>query len=155
MKQAITHLGTKELHRRHSVMIEGGQFPRSKVMDQCIFDRYLMEGLINITHHKCAETLLSMAAKANIWAKGANLDGVYSDTPKKSKIFFGMMPFGDALKRIANECSNLHCTITKAVIIHDTDVRVHEQGISLFTDSMDFLNNNVIRFYKNPLRHLE
>ena len=29
-----TDLGTNEIHKRHSVMIEGGKMPRAKVMDR-------------------------------------------------------------------------------------------------------------------------
>jgi len=155
MEIAKTHLGTPELHKRHSIMVEGGRYPRSKVMDQMIFDRYLMEGLINLTQHRSSEFLLNMAAKANVWAKGARINGVYVDGDKKSKIFFGMMPLGNALRKIRDNCGEGHYHLTTAVIIHNRDVRKVEDGISLFASSMDYVNDNILFFYKNPLRYLE
>jgi parallel beta-helix repeat protein len=155
MEQAKTHLGSPELHKRHSVMIEGGAYPRGKVLDQLIFDRYLMEGLITLAQHRSAEFLLNMAARAGVWATGARLDGVYTDTPKQSKVFFGMMPFGNALTKIRDECGECHYRFTKAVIIDNNDVRSNNEGIKLFSDSMEFVNNNIVFFHKNPLRHLE
>lgn len=153
--KAITNLGTPELHKRHSVMIEGGKYPRSRVVDQFIFDRYLMDGIINLTHHRAAEVMLSMAAKAGMWATGAALDGTFVDTPKKSKEFFGMVPLGNALKKIRTECGEQHFYITKKVILDNYDVKQIERGIVLFITSMEFVNNNIIFFHRNPLRHLK
>ena len=31
-----TDLGTKEIYKRHAVMVEGGNMPRAKVMDQTL-----------------------------------------------------------------------------------------------------------------------
>ena len=155
MEQATTHLGTPELHKQHSVMIEGGRFPRSKVLDQCVFDRYLMDGLITLPQHRAAEFLLNMAAKAGMWAKGVNIDGVFYDGPKKSKVFFGMMPFGNALSKIRKHCGEHHYLMTKAVIINNSDVREKQGGVRLFSDSMEYVSTNIVFFHRNPLRHLE
>ena len=144
-EQAVTNLGTPELHKNHSVMIEGGQYPRSKVMDQVIFDRYLMSGLIDLSQHKAAESLLDMAAKANVWAKGVNLDGVYSGT-SKSKIPFGMMPFGNALRRIRQDMGEIHLYVTKKVIIDNRCVE-KQNGVKLFADAMDFVHDNIANLY--------
>ena len=43
-----TDLGTNEIYKRHSVMIEGGKVPRAKVMDQTLIDRYLVDGIISL-----------------------------------------------------------------------------------------------------------
>ena len=40
-----TDLGTAEIYKRHSVMVEGGRVPRAKVMDQTLIDRYLVDGI--------------------------------------------------------------------------------------------------------------
>jgi hypothetical protein len=154
MEQAITNLGTPELHKRHSIMIEGGKYPRSKVMDQQVFDRYLMEGIITLTHHRSAEVLLGMAAKAGLWAKGVNLDAVYSGT-SKSRVPFGMMPFGNALRLISRNLGKNHLYVTNAVIVHNKDVKPMPNGVELFSNSMDLINDRVIFFHKNPLRHLK
>ena len=155
MEKAHTHLGNSQLHKQHSIMVEGGVIPRSRVMDQMVFDRYLMEGLIDLSQHRSAEFMLSMAAKAGIWARGANLSGVYSDGKKESKVFFGMMPLGDALSKIRSECGESSYVLTKAVIINNYDVREKKNGIRFFSESMDYVGNNIMFFYRNPLRHLE
>jgi len=155
MQQAKTHLGNKQLHKQHSIMVEGGAYPRSRIMDQMIFDRYLMEGIITLPQHRSAEFLLSMAAKANMWAKGAKIDGIPPDGRKESKTLFGMMPLGDALSKIRSQCGETHYELTKAVILSNHDVRQKKNGIRLFSLAMDYVGDNVMHFYKNPLRHLE
>ena len=155
MEQAKTHLGNSQLHKQHSVMIEGGAFPRSRVIDQFIFDRYLMEGLITLPQHRSAEFLLNMAARAGMWARGARLDGVYTDGQKKSKVFFAMMPLGNALSKIRSNCGERHYHLTKAVIIDNKDVRKRDGGMKMFCDSMEYVSDNIVFFHRNPLRHLE
>ena len=85
--KAHTSLGSPELHKQHSIMVEGGTYPRSRVMDQTVFDRYLMEGSIDLSQHRSAEFKLNMAARANMWATGAKLDGGFIDSPKKVRYF--------------------------------------------------------------------
>ena len=75
METAKTHLGNRQLHKRHSVMIEGGMIPRAKVMDQTLIDRYLMKGLIDLTQHQAGEYLLRQACLAKLWATGVDLSG--------------------------------------------------------------------------------
>ena len=154
MEQAKTNLGNPQLHKQHSVMIEGGSFPRSRVMDQFIFDRYLMEGLITLSQHRAAEFLLGLAAKAGIWAKGARLDGGFIDTPKGSKVFFGMVPLGNALLQIRLNCGDKHYHLTKNVNIENKDIR-KANGLPVFRIAMEYVSDNIIFFHKNPLRHLE
>lgn len=147
MEQAVTNLGSPELHKNHSVMIEGGMYPRSKVMDQVIFDRYLMEGLIDLSQHRAAESLLAMATKANVWAKGVNMDGVYSGT-SKSKVPFGMIPFGNALRHIHKECGPVHLYVTRAVIIDNRCVR-KQNGLKLFATAMDYIHDNITQVVRS------
>ena len=152
--KAHTSLGSPELHKRHSIMVEGGTYPRSRVMDQTVFDRYLMEGSIDLSQHRSAEFMLNMAARANMWATGAKLDGGFIDSPKKSKVFFGMIPFGNALLKIREDCGLKHHDYTVAVIVHNVDIRKKDSGMKLFCDSMDYVGNNILFFHRNPLRHL-
>jgi hypothetical protein len=152
MESAKTHLGTPELHKRHSVMIEGGKFPRSRVMDQFIFDRYLMQGKINLKQHRAAEFVLALASKAGIWAKGVKHSGDHIQNTKGSNVPFGMMPFGNVLRRIREECGPEHYAVTQAVIIYNKDAK---DGIGYFSKSMDFVGDQVMYFHKNPLKHLE
>jgi len=61
MQKAITYLGNKELHRRHSVMIEGGKIPRARLMTQIMIDKYLMRGIIDLIQHQAGEYLYRQA----------------------------------------------------------------------------------------------
>ena len=61
-----TDLGTNEIHKRHSVMIEGGKMPRAKVMDQTLIDRYLIDGLLTLQEHQAAEYVLSQGSAAGL-----------------------------------------------------------------------------------------
>ena len=65
-----------------------------------------------------------------------------------------MIPLGNALTRIRDNCGEPHYRLTTAVIIDNYDVRQNDNGIRLFSDSMDYINDNVVYFHRDPLRHL-
>jgi len=69
-----TDLGTPEIHKRHSVMVEGGSLPRAKVMEQTVVDRLLMNCLLTLAQHQAGEYLLSQASQAGIFAKPLNYE---------------------------------------------------------------------------------
>jgi hypothetical protein len=135
-------------------MVEGGSYPRSRVMDQMIFDRYLMEGLIDLSQHRASEYLLSMATIAGMWATGADLTGVYSKG-SKGTVPTRVMPLGNALKKIRKDCGCDCYGMTVAVIVHNYDIRKRDKGMLLFKLSMSYVSNNILAFHKNPLRHFK
>ena len=58
-----TDLGTNEIHKRHSVMVEGGKMPRAKVMDQLVVDKMLMNGILTLQQHQAAEYLMKTGSR--------------------------------------------------------------------------------------------
>lgn len=154
LEQAKTHLGNEQLHKQHSIFIEGGKFPRSRVMDQMIFDRYLMEGLITLPQHRAAEHMLGLAARLKLWASSNSFDYA-GEHGSKSAILSGMLSLGNILNKIEDEFGKKHSNTTRNVIVFNYDVRKEVDGMVLFTDSMEFVSSRVILFHqKNPLRHL-
>ena len=52
--EKYSDLGTDEIHKRHSILVEtiDNKVSRSKVMDQAIIDRYLIQGVITLSQHQ-------------------------------------------------------------------------------------------------------
>lgn len=117
---SYTNLGNKHLHKRHSIMIEGGQVPRAKVMDQTMIDRYLMRGLINLDQYRAGEYLLEQAGKC-MWAKGVNLQGAGKSEPG-SRVLFASAPFGKSLRLIQDRFGWFHMRVVRQVIAEDFDI---------------------------------
>jgi len=138
MEKAKTHLGNKLLHKRHSVMVEGGNVPRAKVMDQMIFDRYLMTGQINLHQHRAAEYLLGQAAKAGIWAKGTNLQGTGGDK-KKDHVPFGMFPLGRTLAIVRKRYGYFHVYLVQEVVCFGWDVSQDEGKMNILREALDWI----------------
>lgn len=121
MEQAITHLGTRQLHRQHSVMIEGGKVPRARVMDQFMIDRYLMDGVLDITQYRAGELVLRQAGWACMWPKGVKLGGSGGAQPG-SMVPLGMIPLGNTLRLVRERFDRLHELLVKRVCIDNCDV---------------------------------
>jgi hypothetical protein len=139
-KQPTTHLGNKELHKRHSVMVEtvslGGTIPRAKVMDQMIIDRYLILGLLNLQQHRAGEYLLAQAGRAGIFPTGVNWLGAGGTIPS-SHVPIGMMPFGDTLKLVADEWGDFHAKLVKLVICNNLDVIKSKSKMRCLKEALD------------------
>ena len=148
-----THLGNKELHRRHSVMIEPGNIPRAKVMDQHIFDRYLMLGSITLAQHRAAEHLLALASRAGVWAAGSDWGGSGVRSNEKSRVPYGMFPFGRALVSIRRRHGAFHAYITEQVICRDCDVSDDPYRFKCFKEALDVIDLHHTGF-KNPVSKL-
>jgi hypothetical protein len=152
MEVAKTHLGTKELHKRHSVMVEGGKYPRSKVMDQHIIDRYLMQGKLTLKQFIIGEMLLAQAAKAGVWPKGANLTGT-SMSSKPNYVPYGIVPLGRSLNIIKDRYGEGHVYVVRKVIIDNKDVSRSQRFMQWLLDSLDWLDIN--RGRKDPITTLQ
>jgi hypothetical protein len=138
MDQAVTHLGTAQLHKRHSVMIEGGQVPRAKVMDQTMIDRYLMDEVLDITQFRAGELVLQQAGNACMWPKGARLDGAGGGEPG-STVPFGAIPLGNTLKLVRDRFGKFHEWLVVRVVIHNCDVRDDQSGLNKLRRSLDHI----------------
>lgn len=146
MESAKTHLGTPELHKRHSVRIEGGRYPKSLVMDQFVFDRFLMEGLITLHQHKAAEFLLSLSAKGRMWATGVNLKSAGTGSGKRNNVPFSIMPIGNAMRKIKEEKGRQHHDITVAVIFKNKNISKSKRQMFLFSDAMEYVSYHIMTY---------
>lgn len=153
MSKPTTSLGTNELHSRHSVMIEGGLVPRAKVMDQVLIDAYLMRGLLSLKEHRAGEYLLGQAAKANMWAKGANLLGAGGGV-KKSTVPMGVFPFGRTLVMVKQRWGPYCAYVVKRVVCDNWDVAEKEYDMACLKRGLSHIADVRMGWSSNPLRYL-
>lgn len=139
MDQAITHLGTKQLHKQHSVMIEGGMIPRARVMDQTMIDRYLMHGLIDLAQHQAGELLLRQAATARLWPTGVDLSDTRTTGGKRNFVPFGVFPYGRTLVRVKKRYGWFHAYLVGEVVVHDWDVSENEYRMQCLKEALDWI----------------
>ena len=151
-KQPTTHLGNKQLHKQHSVMIEGGAVPRAKVMDQTIIDRYLMQGKLTLAQHHAGEYLLGQAAKAGLWPTGVNLSGTRVEGATPNYVPFGAFPFGRTLVMVRRRFGDFHAYLTREVVCYDWDVSADDYRMGCLRESLDWIDERRMR--RNPLHRL-
>jgi hypothetical protein len=149
--QAISSLGNVQLHKRHSVMIEGGKIPRAKVMDQRIFDRYLMHGIFSAVQHAAAEQLLEQAGWAGLWARGVKWDGA-GGGGQGCVVPFGVAPFGNSIALIRAEFSDRHAWLIVKMVVNDCDVAADESDATRVQRALDYLADS--RGVTDPIRRL-
>jgi hypothetical protein len=151
---AITSLGTAQLHKRHSVMIEGGQVPRARVMDQTVMDRYLMQGALTITQHQAGEHLLEQAMWAGMWARGMRWDGAGSHSAG-CVVPLGVGPFGDALASIRKTFSPDHAWLVRKLVIDNCDIAEDLSHMDKVRTALDFLSGYGVRRNYSPITRLK
>lgn len=137
MEQAITNLGTKELHKNKSVMIEGGKYPRARVMDQTMIDRFLMRGEINLSQHQAGEYLLRQAGNAGAWPTGVNWAGVSGGS--RNYVPFRAFPFGHTLSVVERKFGWYHADLLKLVVCHDWDISKNKNRMTIFKQALDWI----------------
>jgi hypothetical protein len=108
-----TDLGTKEIHKRHAVMVEGGTMPRAKVMDQTLIDRYLMNGLLTLGEHQAGEYLLNQAMKAGIFTKPLRYEAGSGEANPDSMASDALMRYGRTLNLVGKRYGDLQSTLWK------------------------------------------
>jgi hypothetical protein len=138
---SLVNLGNKELHNRHKVMVEPGNVPRSRVMDQHVIDKYLMHGLLTLAQHRAGEHLLQQAARAGIWPTGINWAGSGGGTGVRNFVPFGAFPFGTTLALIKDRYGDYHAFVTKRVVCFDWDVAENEQRMKCLRESLDLISH--------------
>jgi hypothetical protein len=155
MEKAKTHLGNSQLHKQHSVMIEGGTIPRARVMDQTMIDRYLMRGIINLKQHQAGEYLLKQASTAGVWPTGVNMSASSVDGGRKNYVPFGVFPFGRTLVTVRRRYGPYHAYVVKRVVCNDWDVSANKYNLGCLKDSLNCIADNRMGWKKNPLRYIE
>lgn len=147
-----THLGNKQLHKKHSVMIEGGNVPRARVMDQHIFDRYLMKGLIDMHQHRAAEHILQQAATAGMWPTGVDLSAVRVEGRQRNFVPFGAFPLGRTLVAIRKRFGDFHVYVVREVVCYDWDVSHDENLMKVLREGLDWTANRVVGYVPSVAR---
>ena len=146
---AQTNLGTKQLHKQHSILIEGGQFPRSRVMDQTIVDFYLMKGIISLVQHQAAEFLLGQAGRAGIWATGIHWDGTGGG--RRNFVPFGMFPYGRTLTTVVERYGQFHAYLVERVVCHNWDVSKNDRRMKILKQALDWIALRRMGIRANPV----
>ena len=155
MDTARTHLGTKELHKRHAVLVEGGKIPRARVMDQHIVDRYLMRGWLNLQQHIAAEFIMKQAATARLWPSGVNLSGTRVDGGKRNNVPFGVFPYGRTIKTVEKHNGPWHAYVIERVIVNEWDVSANDHNMKCLQEGLDCVAAYRMGYHKHPLRHIK
>ena len=153
-KSPTTHLGNNQLHKQHSVMIEGGAVPRARVMDQTMIDLYLMRGLINLTQHRAGEFLLRQASIAGIYPKTINWTGA-GGTPPCSHVPVGAFAYGSTLSMVEDQCGKEHARIVRHVVCDNLDVAADKLRMKALKRSLDCIADRKMGGRLNPLRFIQ
>ena len=152
-----TDLGTKEIHQRKKVMIEGGKLPRARVMDQLMIDKYLMDGLLTLAQHQAGEYILQQATMAGVYTRPLNMEGG-GGTVNKAKpdnINDALIRFGRTMKIISNKFGTMASYIVEEVVCHNMDVSRNGEKMRVLKDGLDLIVNARMAGGRNPMRHLK
>jgi hypothetical protein len=157
-KQPKTDIGTDEVHKRHSVLVQGGNIQKAKVMDQMIFDRYLMEGLLSLAQHQACEYILSQATAAGIYTAPLNLSGARSGgNPSASTPKDAVLRFGKTMKIVSDRFGEYASYLVQEVVCHNWDIRSDDKKMKVFKDGLDQIikRRMAMAARGDPLRHLK
>ncbi len=142
---ATTNLGSSELHRAHSVRIEGGTIPRAQVMDQHLIDRYLMHGLLDKAQHRAGEYLLKQASRAGVWPTGVDLSGSGSHDGLHNYVPFGAFPFGRTIVIVKRRYGDFHAYIVREVVCHEYDISHDDYRMDCLREGLDVIDQRRLR----------
>jgi hypothetical protein len=150
-----TDLGTSEIHKRHSVMVEGGKMPRAKVMDQTLIDRYLIDGILTLQEHQAGEYILSQSAQAGMYVRPlrfeASTGGKRAEDPMAND---SLMRFGRTMKLISDRYGPYHKYLVEEVIIHGWDVSQDPKKLKALKEGLSWVAERRMAGGRNPVRHL-
>lgn len=150
-----TDLGTNEIHKRHSVMIEGGKLPRAKVMDQLVVDKMLMDGLLTLQQHQAAEYLLNQAVQAGVFAKALNYEPKASGSPSKNGLESDqLMRYGRTINLVKRRYGEYYGYIVEEVVLHNWDIREDSDKLKILKYGLDWIAERRMAGGRNPVRHL-
>ena len=150
-----TDLGTKEIHKRHAVMVEGGTMPRAKVMDQNLIDRYLMDGLLTLGEHQAGEYVLSQAVKAGIFSKPLRYEAGSGDANPGSMASDALMRYGRTLNLVGRRYGDYAKYLVEEVVIHGWDVSASKERLVTLKKGLGWIAERRMAGGKNPVRHLK
>lgn len=154
MEQAKTHLGNQQLHEQHSVMVEGGRFPRAKVMNQTMIDQYLMKGVVNLVEHQAGEYVLRQAARAGLWPTGVNLSTTRVNGGVPNNVPFGAFPYSRTILTVKKRLGWFHGYVVEQVICFGWDVSRNEFRIGCLKQALNCIAERRMGGGKDPLQAL-
>jgi hypothetical protein len=150
-----TDLGTKEIYKRHSVMVEGGTIPRAKVMDQTLIDRYLMDGLLTLQEHQAGEYLMSQAMKAGIFTRPLRYEAGAGESNPDAMASEALMRYGKTLSLVGKRYGDFAKYLVEEVVIHGWDVSPHKERLVTLKKGLGWISERRMAGGKNPVRHLK
>ena len=154
--EKYSDLGTDEIHKRHSIFVEtiDNKVSRSKVMDQAIIDRYLIQGVITLSQHQSAEVIMANASGSGIYAKTQNWDNqTFGGIPER--IPRGIFALGNLLKVIEKNTSALHSSLVEEVVCKNKDVSESEDKMKLLGEGLDAITQHIYAPRKNPMKRFK
>lgn len=150
-----TDLGTPEIHKRHTTLIRGGAIEKAKVMDQMIFDRMLLEGMITLAQHQACEYVLHQASKAGIYTSGLDWSGAGGggdNGPKGPRDM--IMRFGKTLSIVRRKHGEYASYLVEEVICHNWDITESKDKMKIFKAGLDsIVDRKMVGF--DPMRHIK
>ena len=135
-------------------MVEGGSFPRSRVMNQMLIDEYLMRQHINLVQHQAGEHLLGQAQRAGIWATGVNLSGTRVTGSRNDFIPFGAFPYGRTIEAIKKKYGWFHQYLVQQVVCFGWDISKDEFRLNCLHEGLDCIAERQLGGGRDPLRAL-
>ena len=153
--KSYTDLGSNEIYKRHRVMVEGGNAPRAKVMDQIVIDNYLIDGILTLAQHQAGEYILSQAVKAGIYTRPLNYSEPSSGGGKKGNISDYLLRYGNTMSLITQRYGQYASYLTEEVVCHNWDVSEDGGKVRVLKDSLDLIVNMRMAGGRNPMRHIK
>lgn len=150
-----TDLGTKEIYKRHAVMVEGGNMPRAKVMDQTLIDRYLMDGLLTLSQHQAGEYVMSQALSAGLYPKPLSSEPSSGERAKDSVATESLMRYGRTLDLVEKRLGPYHKYLIEEVVLHGWDVSLDAKKMTALKQALDWISDRRLAGGRNPLRKLK
>lgn len=152
-----TETGTEEIHSRHSVLVQGGNIQKAKVMDQMVFDRYLLDGLITLPQHQACEYILNQASAAGIFTSALNWsDGSAKTASGPSTPPDAAVRFGKTMKIVSDRFGAYASYLVEEVVCHNWDISKDADKMKVFKEGLDqVIKRRMMGFRGNPLRHMK
>ena len=154
MQNQHTDLGTNEIHKRHSVMVEGGAMPRAKVMDQMVIDRYLINGALSLSEHQAGEYILNQASKAGLFGRPLRYEAGSGSVRQGDSVFSdALMRYGRTMSLISRRFGDDSKKLVESVVLENK-----APGSTFAVGAKEVFG---FRFAekngggRNPLRHLK
>ena len=151
IETAKTDLGTFEIYKRHSVMVEGGAIPRARVMDQCVIDRLLMSGALTLSQHSAGEHLLNKAVQGGLFVRGGGWDLVAASGSAGSNVPVALEGYRRLVRSLVKRLGADRSRLVVDVVCFNQ--RCEGASVDILKEGLDLIGGAT--GYTSPLRHLD